>query len=112
MRVLLAEDRPELRRLFRRTLEGLGHVVCDVASTGALRTRLRSFRPQLILCDVDLSGEDGIEACQNARAPVLMMTGDPYHAGRASRAGFAVLLKPFMAGELEAAIAGIIARRR
>jgi CheY-like chemotaxis protein len=106
MRILLAEDEPQLRLLLIRMLSILGHRVEAVADGGELLLRAAAAEPDAVLSDIGLPGCDGIKAGLRLRKalprlPLVLMTGDPRRAGQARRAGFAtVLLKPFALEEL------------
>ena len=80
--VLLVDDDPDERLLMRRELEAAGMVVheCDSGKT-ALQT-LGKLIPSVILLDVIMPGQDGIDVCRDIRGmqacndiPILMLTG-------------------------------------
>lgn len=111
MRVLVADDEPEVRAVLARMLGALGHRA-DLAPDGWELLRLAgASEPDLVLSDVDMPGCDGIRAGKLLRRarpalPLLLMTGDPESARAARLAGFGpVLLKPFSLSELAAALA-------
>lgn len=59
---LIVDDNPRFAASARRLLESQGITVTGVASTGeeALR-RLDELRPDVVLVDIDLGGESGLE---------------------------------------------------
>jgi len=64
MRVVLADDVPSLRRLFRIVLEETGHYeVVGEANDGAEALRVvASTQPDLVLLDLSMPRMDGLEA--------------------------------------------------
>ncbi|MFN2350529.1 MAG: response regulator [Kiritimatiellia bacterium] len=80
-KILIAEDEGIIGLSLRMELESSGHEVCGVVATGedAVACAFRS-RPDLVLMDINLSGEmDGIEAAQKIRTlrkvRLIFMTG-------------------------------------
>jgi two-component system KDP operon response regulator KdpE len=77
-RVLVVDDQPKIRRFMRTTLIGDGYEV-DEAKTGeeALE-RMREFRPDLIVLDVNMPGMGGLAACRAMRSDtniaIIMLT--------------------------------------
>jgi two-component system, OmpR family, KDP operon response regulator KdpE len=77
-RVLIVDDQPKIRRFMRTTLVGDGYEV-DEAKTGeeALE-RMREFRPDLIVLDVNMPGMGGLAACRAIRSDtniaIIMLT--------------------------------------
>jgi DNA-binding NarL/FixJ family response regulator len=62
VRVLIVDDSPGFQAAARRLLEFEGMTIAGVASTGAEALRLaEQLRPDVILVDVDLGGESGLE---------------------------------------------------
>lgn len=107
MRVLLAEDDPQVRILLLRALKGMGHDVEAVDDGEKLLRRAAAFAPDIVLSDIDMPLCDGIKAGLQLRrelpgVPFILMTGDPGRADEARQAGFqAILIKPFPAQELQ-----------
>jgi two-component system, chemotaxis family, chemotaxis protein CheY len=113
-RILLIDDNATLRALLQVQLEEAGHEVRQAAS-GAEGARLYGEGgADLILCDLFLPDEDGLETirglCQGGGARVIAMTGeaDLASAGRlraaAQLGAVGSLRKPFAAEELLAAV--------
>jgi two-component system, cell cycle response regulator DivK len=81
-RILIVEDDPDNRDLFRLTLELDGHEVIDAASAEDGLSLADGSAPDLILMDVSLGGEfDGLEATRRLRAdarfrrtPIIALT--------------------------------------
>lgn len=64
-RVLVIDDRAEIRGLVRATLESAGHDVVEVAdATSGLRL-VRAMRPDVTLLDIMMPGPiDGLQLCR------------------------------------------------
>jgi DNA-binding response OmpR family regulator len=118
--VLVVEDDPDLRGLFRCQLDDAGYVV-EVASDGArAETRLERGGIDLVLLDRRLPRLDGLTLCRRIRErdadlPIIMLTADIKEAQRLE--GFAAgaddyVTKPFSLGELLARIQAVLRRRR
>src|SRR5205823_10469236 len=77
-RILIVDDQPKIRRLMRSTLVASGYEV-DEAKTGeeALE-RIREFRPDLVVLDVNMPGMGGLAACRAIRSDtsiaIIMLT--------------------------------------
>jgi CheY-like chemotaxis protein len=120
-RVLVVAD-PAGRDAMARTLSERG---ADVAVAGSSDEALRevvAFRPDAIIVDLEIGGEDGCELIRRVRAlvaedggqtPALALT---FHGGaddrlRTLRAGFQIhVAKPVNPLELVTAVAGLVAR--
>ncbi|MBI4425123.1 MAG: response regulator [Elusimicrobia bacterium] len=109
MRCLIAEDEPGVLRMLVRFLAARGHSCMGTASAAELQRLSRQERPEVVLSDVGLGADDGIEACLRLKREqpslrVLMMTGDPAHARRIEAAGLGpALRKPFTLTEFKEA---------
>ena len=109
MRVLIADDDPQMRTWLLRALSGLGHYTEAVADAETLVLRAVSFEPDAILSDIGLPGLDGIAAGlwvrrTRPRCRIVLMSGDLVRVEDARRAGFSeVLDKPFTLERLTAA---------
>ncbi len=110
MRVLVAEDDPDLRLMVGRMLSRLGHDAEIVADGEALLRRAADGPPDAVLSDIGMPWCDGLRAGARLRRElpglrVVLMTGDSSLAEEARRAGFTrVLSKPFSLEELEGAL--------
>jgi signal transduction histidine kinase len=79
--ILLVEDNPSDRALFRRILGGGGHTVHEIVRGAEVMRRVKEIRPHVIVLDVNLPDTDGCEICRELRSdpfssgiPVLMLT--------------------------------------
>jgi signal transduction histidine kinase len=79
--VLLVDDSPADRALFRRILVRAGFEVHEIASGRQALARAIEIRPHIVVLDVNLADTDGHTVCRQLRAeraltgmPVLMLT--------------------------------------
>ena len=115
-RVMIVDDEERVRRVIRRVLEK-GRVVEEASTVDEARRKLRSERFELVLCDIRLSGESGLElareVCETTDAAVVMVTGvdDPHVAEKALEMGaYGYLVKPFTPNELRITVASALRR--
>ena len=104
-RVLVVEDHPESRNLARILLEAEGYQTRCAADGKELFASLEGFRPDLILMDLQLPGEDGLELARRLKSvpatrdiPVVALTaramrGDEEKALEAGCDGY--IAKPY-----------------
>ncbi|WP_425053199.1 response regulator [Psychromarinibacter sp. S121] len=76
--LLIVEDDPEIRRLVAGMLRGEGFEVAEAADAAAMDAALAKTRPDLVILDLMLPGEDGLSICRRLRAgggiAILMLT--------------------------------------
>ncbi|MGC9974903.1 MAG: HD domain-containing phosphohydrolase [Gaiellaceae bacterium] len=120
--MLVVDDEPQVQQLIARILERHGFR-CELAASAdearkLLESRTESF--ELMLCDVNMPGESGLELLSSTLAShpevaALMVTGadDPKMAENAIELGaFGYLTKPFRPNELMINIVNALHRRR
>ncbi|GIW88516.1 MAG: transcriptional regulator [Isosphaeraceae bacterium] len=118
LRIVVADDEPDMQDYFQTILPILGHEVVGVAGTGRELLELcRTERPDLVITDIRMPDLDGIQAAvQISRQnplPVILVSAhhDPEDIQRAEADHIlAYLVKPIKQSDLEPAIA--IALRR
>jgi DNA-binding response OmpR family regulator len=106
--VLVVDDDDSLRLLCRVNLELEGHRVVEATSLAAARAALGEVRPDVVLLDLHIGREDGLELLGELEGPtaprVVLFTGsvdiDPGLRARVH----AVVPKPFSLDELTAAV--------
>jgi len=112
LRIVVADDEPDMREYFQRLLPRLGHQVVGVAATGReLIDVCRGARPDLVLTDIKMPEMDGIEAatevCRERQVPVVLVTAhhEPDLVERAA-AGHVqgYLFKPIKQNDLAAVV--------
>ena len=67
-RILVVDDEPQIRRIMRTTLTGAGYEIDDAKTGEEALVKLRDFRPDLVLLDMNMPGMGGLEACRAIRA--------------------------------------------
>lgn len=118
MRVLLADDDPDIRLVARLALKRGGFDVTAVDSGPAVLEQVASVRPDVILLDWMMPGMDGAETCARLKAdpatasiPVVFLTARPADSALAGALGAAgTLAKPFDPLVLARQVSDILAR--
>jgi len=118
--ILVVDDEEQIRRLLNRTLSGTEYT-CTLAADGAeARKCLDEQTFDLVLCDVKMPGESGIDltrhiASEYEDTAVIMLTAvdDPKTADAAIEAGtYGYIIKPFNPNELIINIRNALRRRQ
>jgi two-component system KDP operon response regulator KdpE len=116
-RILIVDDEPQLRRIMRTTLSSAGYEVDDARNGEESLVKLREYRPDLVLLDINMPGMGGLAACRAIRADsavaIIMLTvrnseADKVHALDAGADDF--VTKPFSTPELLARIRAALRR--
>ncbi len=66
-RILVVDDEPQIRRIMRATLTGSGYEVDDAKTGEEALEKLREYRPELILLDINMPGMGGLATCRAIR---------------------------------------------
>ena len=95
LRILVADDDPDLREIVKITLQRDGYDVIEAADGEQAVARAIDSAPSLILLDIMMPGPDGFDTCRQLKSdqrthlvPVIFITGkgDPRaHARHAAR---------------------------
>lgn len=119
MRVLIVDDEPDARHLLTTVIERCGARVESVASAREALKALSSFKPDVLLSDIGIPGEDGYALIRKVRAlgaeqggkiPAVALTAYAREEDRmrALLAGYQVhLAKPVNPAELIAVLGGL-----
>jgi DNA-binding response OmpR family regulator len=117
--VVLVEDDEDIRRLVRDLLAREGFAVEAAESAAALDQVLARQRPDLVILDLMLPGEDGLSVCRRLRSrgnvPILMLTAksDPVDRVVGLEMGADdYVTKPFDPRELLARVRALLRRAR
>ena len=117
--VVLVEDDEDIRRLVRDLLVREGFSVGVADSAAALDQVLARKRPDLVILDLMLPGEDGLSICRRLRSrdglPILMLTAksDPVDRVVGLEMGADdYVTKPFDPRELLARVRALLRRSR
>jgi CheY-like chemotaxis protein len=114
-RVLVVEDRDDVRATTVAVLEALGYVVLEAADAEVGFERARAERPDVILTDLELARSSGLELIARVRrelpppAPPVIVHSGSQELGEAALAVGAVkfLPKPARAHDLARALAEV-----
>ena len=117
--VMIVDDDREIRELAGNFLKKNGLAVTLAADGRQMRTLLESLSVDLIVLDIMMPGDDGLQLCRELRVgkhkatPVLMLTARDPVDDRVQ--GFALgaddyLVKPFSLKELDARIKALVRR--
>lgn len=88
IRILIAEDSPVFAEVLHDVLDAeFDMSVVGVATTGRQAIEMcRTFRPDLVLMDIQMPEVDGFQATESIMAemptPILVVTADPFHGGQ------------------------------
>ena len=113
--VLVVDDEPSLRLLCRVNLELEGYLVREAGTLKAARAELEHTVPDVILLDVHVGADDGLELLDEIEAldlptRVILLSGTSEIRPELRERVDAVLGKPFDLKKLAAAVAGTIVR--
>ena len=113
--VLVVDDERSLRLLCRVNLELDGHVVYEAGTLAEARELIEHESPDVILLDVHVGSEDGLELLDEVEAldlpvRVVLLSGTSEISTELRSRVADVLGKPFELGRLAAAVAGLIVR--
>ena len=119
LRILVVDDEPDAREILRRVLGSANAQVRTAASAQEAMTQIREFRPDVLVSDIGIPGEDGYALLRRVRAlspteggriPAIALTAfaRAEDRSRTLNAGFQVhLAKPVQAADLLASIAAL-----
>lgn len=118
-RILVVDDDPDMRQMMTQFLRQNGTIALPAASEAEVRQHLQDGRVDLILLDVMLGDENGIEICDRLRreqdVPIIMVSA--LSADHQRMQGYEVgaddyIAKPFNPDLLLARIKAVLARAR
>ena len=116
-RILAVDDDPRMLRLVRDALAAAGYAPLVTGEPGELAAIIRAERPRLVLLDLILPGQDGIELMAElpelSDIPVIFISayGRDETVARALEAGAAdYIVKPFSPTELVARVRAALRR--
>ena len=116
-RILVVDDEPQIRRIMRTTLTTAGYEVEDAKTGEEALVKLRDYRPDLILLDINMPGMGGLAACKALRADpnvaIIMLTVHNTEAAKVEALDAGAddfMSKPFSTPELMARIRAALRR--
>lgn len=109
--VLVVDDDPSVRLLCRINLELEGHVVREAGTLAEASAELERDTPDVILLDLHLGHEDGLELLDQVealdlRTRVVLLSGSSEVGAGLRERVHSVLGKPFELEQLTAAVEG------
>ncbi len=117
--ILVVDDDAEIRDLLREYLQKEGYRVTAVPDGKGLRTAVETSRPDAVILDLMLPGEDGLALCRELRArsqvPIIMLTARGDETDRIVGLELGAddyVPKPFNPRELLARIKSVLRRSR
>jgi two-component system OmpR family response regulator len=117
--ILVVDDDTEIRTLLHEYLQKQGYRVTAAADGKGLRAAVAVSRPDLIILDLMLPGEDGLTLCRDLRAkseiPIIMLTARGDETDRIVGLELGAddyVAKPFSPRELLARIKSVLRRAR
>lgn len=119
-RVLIIDDEEAARYGLSRALSNIGYVLDEAEDGVAALARIETFRPDVIVSDINMPGMDGLSLLQHVNSTpepplVVLITayGSEDIAIRALRAGaHNYVSKPFEVEELRLIVAGALDKQR
>ncbi len=118
-RILVVDDDPEMREMMTQFLQQKGCIALPAADEAELRAKIDGGRVDLILLDVMLGDESGLEICKALRVeqevPIIMVSA--LSADHQRMQGYAMgaddyIAKPFNPDLLLARIKAVLSRTR
>jgi len=116
-RILVVDDEPQIRRIMRVTLTGAGYEVDDAKTGEEALGKVREFRPDLVLLDINMPGMGGLAACRairsDANTAIIMLTVHNTEAAKVEALDAGAddfVTKPFSTPELLARIRAALRR--
>ena len=116
-RIAICDDEEDMRVMLHELLVDEGYAVECAADGTELRRLVPAFRPDLVICDLRMPGEDGLSLTRwlrmESHAAVLMLTGMGTVMDRVVGLEMGAddyLAKPFEPAELRARIKAVLRR--
>jgi DNA-binding response OmpR family regulator len=118
-RILVVDDDRSIRHVLTRYLTLEKYDVYGAANAEEALTSLHTDQPDLVLLDVMLGEDDGLDLLEQMRAttqvPVILLTGKSEESDRVMGLKLGAddyVVKPFSPAEVEARIASVLRRTR
>jgi two-component system OmpR family response regulator len=116
-KVLLVDDEASLREPLAEYLTRQGFLVTAAANAAEARSRLREDKPQIVLLDIMMPGEDGLSLCrhlvESRDIPVILLTARGEATDRIVGLEIGAddyVVKPFEPRELVARLRSVLRR--
>lgn len=116
-RILVIDDEPQIRRIMRETLTSAGYEVDDAKSGADGLEKVRQFRPDAVLLDINMPEMGGVEVCRAIRThsnvAIIMLTVRKSEADKVAALDAGAddfVTKPFSTPELLARVRAALRR--
>jgi two-component system OmpR family response regulator len=118
-RILVVDDDPDMRQMMTQFLRQNGSIALPAASEADVRTHIEGGRVDMVLLDVMLGDENGLEICKRLRheqeVPIIMVSA--LSADHQRMEGYAVgaddyIAKPFNPELLLARVKAVLSRTK
>jgi len=116
-RILVIDDEPQIRRIMRETLTNAGYEVDDARDGIEGLNKVREFRPDLVLLDINMPEMGGMEVCRSIRndsnMAIIMLTVRKSEADKVAALDAGAddfVTKPFSTPELLARVRAALRR--
>jgi len=116
-RILVVDDEPQIRRIMRETLTSAGYEVDDARNGIEGLEKVREFRPDLVLLDINMPEMAGVDVCKAIRADsniaIIMLTVRKSEADKVAALDAGAddfVTKPFSTPELLARVRAALRR--
>jgi two-component system KDP operon response regulator KdpE len=116
-RILVVDDEPQIRRIMRTELTRAGYEVDDAKTGEEALVKVREFRPDLVLLDINMPGMGGLAAGRairsDANIAIIMLTVHNTEAAKVEALDAGAddfVTKPFSTPELLARIRAALRR--
>jgi two-component system KDP operon response regulator KdpE len=116
-RILVVDDEPQIRRIMRTTLTTAGYEVDDAKTGEEALIKVRDYRPDLVLLDINMPGMGGLATCKALRVDpnvaIVMLTVHDTEAAKVEALDAGAddfVSKPFGTPELLARIRAVLRR--
>lgn len=109
MKILIIDDDETIVDLLKTLLQLEGHTASELkeASSNAISSKIQTQKPDVILIDVNLKGESGLDLTKAIRMlptisqpKIIMWSGMPFHHECITAGADAFLMKPFNPDDL------------
>ena len=116
-KILIIEDEPQIVRTLRLYLEQAGYATAAIYDGAQAIPAYRQERPDLVLLDLNLPGQDGIDVCRALRresaVPIIMVTARSDETDRLIGLELGAddyVVKPFSPREVVARVRAVLRR--
>jgi len=117
MKILIVEDDPNIARVLRLSLSGVGYAVQVACSGVEGLTKVDRWNPDLILTDIAMPSMDGLTFCKcvrkTSKVPIIVLSAQAGPATKVEALDAGAddyVSKPFSMPELHARIRGFVRR--